>query len=133
MNSSKNIKEQLSILKIELEQFDNEISTINKELSSLKEDFGYSTLEKDTTYIKIFSEIKSRILIDNNPTNIKEQELVLENNQTSSEETTTDVKALTIIKSQSLLNLGESTKKVAKFSLKSFFISLVISFINLFI
>lgn len=41
--------------------------------------------------------------------------------------------ALTVVKNNTLLNVNSKTKKIAKFSLKSVLISLVISFINLFI
>lgn len=41
--------------------------------------------------------------------------------------------ALTVVKNNTLLNINSKTKKIAKFSLKSVLISLVISFINLFI
>ena len=41
--------------------------------------------------------------------------------------------ALTVVKNNTLLNINSKTKKIAKFSLKSVLISLVISFLNLFI
>lgn len=106
MNTTK-LQYNIDELKEEISVFYEEIENLKNSLSDLNETYNYKSFNKNIT--KQLRKKKKTNKLDSTTT------------------------ALTVVNTGKLANISDKTKKAAKFSLKSIFVSLAMTFLNFFI